>query len=484
MWEVALRLRQERPIVVHGTGLGIANLEPPSEDYLQHLERIIERLEPAWVSDHLCWCAHRGVHSLDLLPFPLDMDSLALVVRKVHRVQERLRRPIALENISRYLGYRGSVLTECQFLQEVAKKTGCGVLLDVNNLVVNARNLNEDIDDAIGALPAEAVIQYHIAGHTPEEGFWLDTHIGPTAPAVWRCYESALDRIGARPTLIEWDFDLPEYAVLEAESQRARAIERERLGEAPRPHVSLRPKTPEPTPAQPRPHEAIYEAMLKTKVAMQDADAAYDALPPKQQALLRGALWAAGELDPAALTHRYGAGFFMLAIDNLWSGYPLLCTRLSEPKMVDLIRAYLKDQPPSDPREEVLSAHLPEFLERSFAPGTELPELARFERTLRQLMQAPDEAQGDWLPNARLLQLAYPVHMLEKGDEPLAPEPTRLLMFRDPETIHALELPRALWPDLEALEITQDGLRLLSHPGRDAVQKALIVLGALRHPQL
>jgi uncharacterized protein (UPF0276 family) len=226
------RVRRDYPVVMHGVSLSIGTTDPIDEDYLDQLAALAERIEPAWISDHLCWTGIGGHNAHDLLPLPYTEEALDHVVARVTRVQERLGRPIALENVSTYLTYTSSTLPEWEFLAEVANRSECGILLDVNNIYVSARNHDFDPEKYITAIPPERVWQIHLAGHIDRGTHLLDTHSRAVCDEVWDLYRSATRQIGAVSSLIEWDEDIPEWEVLEAESERARAVRSEVVGTA------------------------------------------------------------------------------------------------------------------------------------------------------------------------------------------------------------------------------------------------------------
>jgi uncharacterized protein (UPF0276 family) len=215
------QVRRDLPVVLHGVSLAIGSVDPLSERYLADLARLVDRIEPALVSDHLCWGTHRGQYLHDLLPLPYTEEALAHVAARVERVQERLRRPLVLENPSSYVAYRDSTMREWEFLAALARRTGCGILLDVNNVHVSAVNHGFDPRAYLAAIPAATVEEIHLAGFDEADGLLIDTHGRRVAPEVWALYRETLARIGPRPTLIEWDTDLPELAVLLDEARLA-----------------------------------------------------------------------------------------------------------------------------------------------------------------------------------------------------------------------------------------------------------------------
>ena len=230
--DVLGRMRDRYPLVMHGVSLSIGSTDPLDERYLDDLVRLAERVQPAWISDHLCWTSVGGHQAHDLLPLPYTEEALGHVVARVQRVQERLGRPIALENVSSYVAYRHSQVPEWEFLAEVSRRAGCGILLDVNNIYVSARNHGFDPNAYLEGVPQDAVWQFHLAGHSDKGLYLLDTHDHPVADPVWDLYAAAVRRFGATSTLIEWDDRIPAFDRLEAESERARAIHGAILAEA------------------------------------------------------------------------------------------------------------------------------------------------------------------------------------------------------------------------------------------------------------
>ena len=223
-------VRDRFPIVFHGVSLSVGSADPLDEAYLVRLKQLAERFEPAWISDHLCWTGVRGENLHDLLPLPYTEEALSHVAERVARVQDALGRRFVLENVSSYVTFPASTMTEWEFLAELVKRTGCALLVDVNNIYVSSRNHGFDPHAFLDAIPREAVAQFHLAGHSDMGNYVIDTHDEEVCPAVWDLYRAALRRFGPVSTLIEWDAELPTYARLEEEAERARAIQREVLG--------------------------------------------------------------------------------------------------------------------------------------------------------------------------------------------------------------------------------------------------------------
>ena len=216
-----LKVREHYPISLHGVGMGLASTMPLANDHLMALHRLCDAVQPAAISEHLCWNAAAGMVINDLLPFPYTAEALDHVARRVEQVQEKLGRQLLVENLSSYLTFAHSEMTEGEFLAGLTRRTGCGILFDVENLYVNVCNLGVDADAFIKAIPAEAVKEYHLAGFDERDGCLVDTHNHPVSSDVWELFETVLRHIGPRPTLIEWDSDIPALSVLMAEAAKA-----------------------------------------------------------------------------------------------------------------------------------------------------------------------------------------------------------------------------------------------------------------------
>jgi uncharacterized protein (UPF0276 family) len=222
-------LRAAYTIVPHGVSLSIGGDDPLDADYLRRLRDLTQRINAPWCSDHLCWTGVAGIDLHDLLPLPYNRETLAHVVERVRRVQGELELPFLLENPSSYLEYRESTMTEWEFLSEVAENADAGLLLDVNNVFVSAYNHGFDPRLYIERIPADRVVQIHLAGHTDRGSYLLDTHSDHVHPAVWDLYRTTLLRCGPTSTLIEWDESIPPFEVLSAEASRARLVKTEVL---------------------------------------------------------------------------------------------------------------------------------------------------------------------------------------------------------------------------------------------------------------
>jgi uncharacterized protein (UPF0276 family) len=223
------KVRRDVPVVLHGVSLSIGSVDPLDERLLRGLRSLVRRIEPAYVSDHLCWGRHAGRYAHDLLPLPYTEEALQLVVERTRRVQDFLGRQILLENVSSYVAYKDSTMTEWEFLARIAQEADCGILLDVNNVYVSARNHGFDPLDYLAGVPGERVGQFHLAGHSDKGKYLLDTHDAEVPDPVWDLYRAAVRRFGRVPALVEWDDHIPPPEEVIAQSVKARGIEAEEL---------------------------------------------------------------------------------------------------------------------------------------------------------------------------------------------------------------------------------------------------------------
>jgi uncharacterized protein len=240
------QVRQRWPLSIHGVGLSIGGADPLDARHLQRLQTLLRRFEPAWFSEHLAWSSHGGYWFNDLLPLPYNAHTLQRVCNHIDQVQSALQRTLLLENPSTYVEFADSTLDEGAFLAEVVRRTGCGLLLDVNNAYVSGVNHGRDPWALIAALPAHAVAEIHLAGFAEDidaagDRLLIDTHGTPVDAAVWALYARTVDLLGGVPTLIERDNDVPSLAMLQAEALRAAAIQRPALAVARRAQPALTP---------------------------------------------------------------------------------------------------------------------------------------------------------------------------------------------------------------------------------------------------
>jgi len=232
------RVVANRPVVMHGVSLSIGSTDPLDQVYLRKLRELAGRIRPAWISDHLCWTGVNGVSSHDLLPMPLTRESLTHVAGRVRAVQDYLGRPLVLENPSTYLEFRASDIPEWEYLGLLAEATGCGLLLDVNNVYVSATNHGFDMSTYIEALPADNIVQVHLAGCTDCGTHMIDTHNQPVPDRVWPLYVRVQQTTGGVSTLLEWDADIPPYVDLLAQLAKAKDAREGRLPQAAPPRAA------------------------------------------------------------------------------------------------------------------------------------------------------------------------------------------------------------------------------------------------------
>lgn len=212
------------PVVLHGVSLSIGSTDPLDLDYLRQLRELAETTGAIWVSDHVCWTGVLGLNTHEVLPLPLTEEALRHVVRRIRAVQDILARPLVLENPSSYLGFANSAMPEWEFLARMAGEADCGLLLDINNVYVSARNHGFDPREYLRAIPPERVVQLHLAGHTDRGDYVVDTHDRPVSDEVWELYRFATSLLPPVSTLLEWDEAIPPFDDLLAELDKARRI--------------------------------------------------------------------------------------------------------------------------------------------------------------------------------------------------------------------------------------------------------------------
>jgi uncharacterized protein len=222
-------LRRDHPLSLHGVCMSIGGERPLDKAHLARFQHLVERYEPALVSEHLAWSTHETTYFNDLLPLPYTEATLRRVCDHIDQVQETIRRPMLLENPSTYVAFRASTMSETDFIRAVARRSGCGLLLDVNNVFVSATNHGFSALDYLSDFPLANVGEIHLAGHaeqSDDEGdlLLIDSHDGPVADAVWKLFEIVISRRGPVPTLVEWDSNIPDWPVLKAEAAAAQAI--------------------------------------------------------------------------------------------------------------------------------------------------------------------------------------------------------------------------------------------------------------------
>jgi uncharacterized protein (UPF0276 family) len=218
------KIRQSYPVVMHGVSLSLGSSDPLDIEYLQQLKQLADRVEPAWISDHLCWTGVDGLNVHDLLPIPYTQQAIDHIVSRIQQIQEFLGRALLIENVSSYLTFKQSEMTEWAFLVEIVNKSGCSILLDVNNIYVSSVNHQFNPLDYINAMPADKVAQIHLAGHSNHGDYIIDTHDAPVIQPVWDLYAATIQKLGRVSTMIERDDNMPPLAELLAELNHARRI--------------------------------------------------------------------------------------------------------------------------------------------------------------------------------------------------------------------------------------------------------------------
>lgn len=374
-WQVLQTLRQDYPLSLHGVGLGLGSARGFSESHLERVRLLAGRIEPALISEHLCWGAVAGRQLNDLLPLTLDQAALDLLCTRVARVQDALRRPILLENVSTCLRFHADAMSEAQFLAELARRSGCGLLLDVNNLYVNQCNHGEDALAALLDIPVGIVGEIHLGGHLVTPRAVIDHHGATVAEPVWALYQAALQRFGQVPTLVEWDTDVPELAVLLGEADRARAMQRRHHDAAPW-RGAIHPVMASPPGRQlARIQQVFADALVDRQQAAGAVNLFRGALVEERLGLYRGNLNA---------TWRRVLG----------QAYPVLLALVGEEFFSGLAREYGHRHPSQDADLNRFGDGFAAFL-ATFPPAVQLPylpDMARLEWELHLAHYAPDAA--------------------------------------------------------------------------------------------
>ena len=363
-WHVLQELRRDYPFSLHGVGLGLGSARGFSGDHLERVAALVQSVEPMLVSEHLCWGAVHDRHLNDLLPLALDEAMLDLMSARVAQVQDRLQRQILLENVSSLVRFRADSMSEAEFMAALVKRTGCALLLDINNLYVNQCNHGEDALAALGAIDPGSVGELHLAGHLVTPLAVIDHHGDVVAPAVWALYQAATARFGALPTLIEWDTDIPPLEVLLAEAGKARAIATDATRTAEKPNGRIPPSVASP-PVVPSDHHAAIQSRFAAALfdpTTESAVAAHLSASPERFALYRGNLSATWD-------------------KVLASAYPVINQLVGDEFFSALARAYGRAHPSQSPDLNHFGATFATFLDtfEHSAGLPYLPDMARLE---------------------------------------------------------------------------------------------------------
>jgi uncharacterized protein (UPF0276 family) len=382
---VLQEIRRHYPVALHGVSLSIGTCDALDKDYLKKLKELVSRIEPFVVSDHLCWTGVEGENLHDLLPLPFTEEAMKHVTRRVNEVQEFLGRPILLENISTYVTYKHSQVPEWDFLREVARKSGCGILLDLNNIFVNATNHRFDPFRYLEAIPASSVGQFHLAGHTDKGDYLFDTHSAPVVPNVWKLYEQALRLYGPVSTLIEWDEEIPDFSRLSDEVEMARRI-----------YEKSRPDKPAEAPAVPLyfPENSsvarlsllsVQHEMKMSVKARRDGTMSADLLNPQ------------GGLPGAERMAVYAEGYVVRLSEALAEVYETINHLLGKEAFMELAGLYLEHFPSHNYNLNCIGKELPGFIGKTRFTNEFpfLPDLASLELAVVSAFHAFDETPFD-----------------------------------------------------------------------------------------
>lgn len=445
------RIREVYPVVMHGVSLSIGTVDPLNSEYLTKLKALAQWLEPAWISDHLCWTgvAHRNTH--DLLPVPYTEEALAHIISRIHVVQEFLGRPIALENPSTYLEFSTSTIPEAEFISRMAKATGCGLLLDVNNVYVSSYNHRLDPQAYIDQLPLAQVVQIHLSGHTNKGTHIVDTHDDHVIDEVWNLYKYVVNRAGRIPnTMIEWDDRIPEFPVLQAELEKAR-----RAAASPDVQEIVRfSSTPSAKPDAEAPRlQQMQQLLQQSIIAGNDDETSIKTwIVPKEN------------FTPAQQLGVYVDAYRYRLKDVVSEDYPVLAHYLGRDAFDRLVSSFVEKTASEHFNIARYALGLNAFIEKNISDNVFTQELASLETAIAQLMDAPQGsalsksdvenigvenllmASFSLMPAAQLFEFTHDVNgyysAVMKEDAPEAPlrQPTHLAVFRHENTMWRMEL--------------------------------------------
>lgn len=446
------RISEQYPIVMHGVALSIGTVDPLNSEYLQKLQKLADEIQPAWISDHLCWTgvAHKNTH--DLLPVPYTEEALKHIVGRIKQVQDFLERPIALENPSTYLEFKASHIPEAEFIAEMAKQSGCHLLLDVNNVYVSCYNHRLDAKAYIDALPLDKVIQIHLSGHSDMGTHIIDTHDDHVVHEVWQLYKYVVHQAGRAPnTMVEWDDKIPEWDVLYAELGKAKAAARDAANYTPLPELAE---------VTPRYVASIAPPLADAQATMQEAILQSETNHSSPSVWIR----AKEQFAPADQLAVYVNAYRYRLYDVVAEDYSVLKHYLGAKKFETLIRDFVNTVQSSHFNVARYAAQLPEFLAAHHLNDSFAFELATLENALAQLFDAqetialapehlagmtPDSLMETVLHPRTALQLfafSYPINryylavMEEAAPPPPPKDKTFLAVFRHEDVMWRMDL--------------------------------------------
>jgi uncharacterized protein (UPF0276 family) len=456
------RIAEHYPIVMHGVSLSIGTVDPLNSEYLHKLKRLIDEVNPAWVSDHLCWTgvAHKNTH--DLLPVPYTEEALKHIVQRIREVQDFLERPIALENPSTYLEFKSSSMPEAEFIARMAEESGCNLLLDVNNVYVTCYNHRLDAKAYLDSLPLDRVIQIHLSGHTNKGTHIIDTHDDHVVDEVWNLYKYVVQKSGRTPnTMIEWDDKIPEFPVLCSELEKARAA-----AKAANDYALLDlAKTTVPYVVNEKP------SLVSQQETLQDAIMQGEKQDNKPTEWIRDKADFPAEKQLGVYVNAYRWRLFDVVVED----YSVLKAYLGEDKFDALINDFISAVPPQHFNVARYAALLPAYLQTHAPHDVFAGELCALETGIAQIADAeetealtlehlagmtPEMLMGSRLYPRKALQLfafEYPVNAYCKAVKEETPLPaitqqsSFLTVFRHEDVVWRMDLEMQEYAILSAL---------------------------------
>lgn len=505
------RVREHYPIVMHGVSLSIGSVDVLNSEYLRKLKQLAHDIEPAWISDHLCWTGvnHKNLH--DLLPVPYTEEALQHIVSRVQQVQDFLGRPIALENPSTYLEFSSSQMPEAEFLAELTRQSGCQLLLDVNNVYVTCFNHRLDIQQYLDALSMDRVVQIHLSGHSHCGTHIIDTHDDHIGDPVWALYEDVLRRAGRVPnTMVEWDANIPPWAVLYAELEKAKVIAGRVHGTSPSQAFSQsdQPLTPiaaaaEFPPSLEREQQRLQASILQS--VAQEGVASW--IRPKDGF--------AADAQIAVYTHAYRARLYEVTAED----FPVLRHCLGDISFETLLHGFVEQTQSIHFNIARYTSGLPIYLARVRPQDIFAHELATLEDAICQLQDAPESEAlttqhlAGLTPQAlmqaviglrdasQLLAFKYPIDAYytavceEQSPAVPGPQDSHLLVYRHEDIVWRMNLEATEFHLLESLsegvpvEVACAALEGQAEGADDAMASSVsrwfsrwIRNGVIRHP--
>ncbi len=372
------KIRAHYPIVMHGISMSIGTVDPLNSDYLHKLKKLAEWLQPAWISDHLCWTgiAHKNSH--DLLPVPYTEEALKHIVSRIGQVQDFLGRPLTLENPSTYMEFKTSHIPEAEFIAEMAKQSGCHLLLDVNNVYVSCYNHRLDPKAYIDALPLDKVVQIHLSGHSNMGNHIVDTHDDFVIDEVWSLYKYVVHKAGLTPnTMVEWDDNIPEWDVLYAELGKAKAAAKDAKNYAPLPNLVTDQQRYAPN---------IITPLKDAETRMQDAILLGAGIDSKPEDWIRAKAEFAAKDQLAVYINAYRYRLYDVTAED----YPVLKSALGEGAFDGLLKDFVNSVQSEDFNIAHYAEKLPDFIKNHASYSPFAYEIATLENTISQLMDAPE----------------------------------------------------------------------------------------------